>query len=143
MNVDIFKKEAWSPLPQGDGQKLSFRVQANGKFYQSANFSFNEPWLGGKKPRSFTLGGYYTKYDNSIFGGGVLGITKAYVGIGSRLNWPDDNFVSNTTLNVENISLDNYVGFSGLNNGSFNNFSINIFHPFIIRFVDIIFSNRL
>lgn len=45
---NIFKKSAWSPLPQGDGQKLSLRAQSNGKFFQSYNFSFTEPWLGVK-----------------------------------------------------------------------------------------------
>ncbi|HEY4936746.1 MAG TPA: POTRA domain-containing protein, partial [Puia sp.] len=32
---NIWKKSAWDPLPTGDGQKLSLRVQANGKAYQS------------------------------------------------------------------------------------------------------------
>jgi outer membrane protein insertion porin family len=44
---NIFKKESWDPLPTGDGQKLSVRVQSNGRAYQSYNFSFTEPWLGG------------------------------------------------------------------------------------------------
>lgn len=46
---NIFNKKAWDPLPTGDGQKLSLRVQSNGRAYQSYNFSFTEPWLGGKK----------------------------------------------------------------------------------------------
>ncbi|HEV9038620.1 MAG TPA: POTRA domain-containing protein, partial [Puia sp.] len=37
---NIFKKDAWQPLPEGDGQKLSLRIQSNGKAYQSYNFSF-------------------------------------------------------------------------------------------------------
>ncbi len=49
---NIWKKSAWDPLPTGDGQKLSLRVQANGKAYQSYNLSFTEPWLGGKKRNS-------------------------------------------------------------------------------------------
>ncbi|MGS0014492.1 hypothetical protein ACUOIJ_24815, partial [Escherichia coli] len=28
---NLFKKSAWDPLPMGDGQKLSLRVQSNGK----------------------------------------------------------------------------------------------------------------
>jgi outer membrane protein insertion porin family len=36
---NIFKKTAWSPLPTGDGQKLSLRVQSNGKAFRSYNFS--------------------------------------------------------------------------------------------------------
>ncbi|TLX76929.1 outer membrane protein assembly factor BamA [Labilibacter sediminis] len=55
---NIFNKEAWRPLPTGDGQTLSLRAQTNGKFYQSYSMSFTEPWLGGKKPNSFTFSLY-------------------------------------------------------------------------------------
>ncbi len=40
---NLFNKEAWRPLPTGDGQTLSIRAQANGKFYQSYSLSFTEP----------------------------------------------------------------------------------------------------
>ncbi|HUR30949.1 MAG TPA: POTRA domain-containing protein, partial [Saprospiraceae bacterium] len=43
---NIFNRDAWSPLPQGDGQRFSVRAQTNGDFFQSYNFSFTEPWLG-------------------------------------------------------------------------------------------------
>lgn len=46
---NIFNKASWDPLPTGDGQKLSLRVQSNGRAFRSYNFSFTEPWLGGKK----------------------------------------------------------------------------------------------
>ncbi|HZV69927.1 MAG TPA: outer membrane protein assembly factor BamA [Saprospiraceae bacterium] len=128
---NIFNKDAWSPLPQGDGQRLSIRAQTNGDFFQSYNFSFTEPWLGGKRPNSFTLGGVLTKFNQEYFMGGRLAIGRAFVGIGSRLKWPDDNFVSNTTLNLEYLNLDNYatgdfVDPKGvlIENGFFNNFSI-------------------
>jgi outer membrane protein insertion porin family len=55
---NILHKDAWQPLPEGDGQKLSLRVQSNGKAYQSYNFSFTEPWLGGKKRNSLTVSLY-------------------------------------------------------------------------------------
>jgi outer membrane protein insertion porin family len=48
-------------LPTGDGQTLSLRAQTNGTYYNSYSFSFTEPWLGGKKPNSFTLSVFYTK----------------------------------------------------------------------------------
>ncbi|HVG12922.1 MAG TPA: POTRA domain-containing protein, partial [Flavisolibacter sp.] len=51
---NILKKESWDPLPTGDGQKLSLRYQANGASFRSYNFSFTEPWLGGKKRNSLT-----------------------------------------------------------------------------------------
>ena len=128
---NLFNKEAWHPLPQGDGQKLSMRAQTNGDFYQSYNFSFTEPWLGGKKPTSLTVGAVHTAFDNSFFGGGSLGITRGFGGIGTRLRWPDDNFVFNGTFTVESIALDNYttrdfVTPEGvfITDGNYNNFSL-------------------
>lgn len=47
---NITNRKAWRPLPKGDGQKLSIRAQTNSRFYQSYNFNFTEPWLGGKRP---------------------------------------------------------------------------------------------
>ena len=44
---NIFNKEAWSPLPTGDGQTLSLRAQTNGDYYSSYSLSFVEPWLFG------------------------------------------------------------------------------------------------
>jgi outer membrane protein insertion porin family len=58
---NITNKKAWKPLPTGDGQALSLRAQTNGTYYQSYSFSFTEPWLGGKKPNSFTFSVYYSK----------------------------------------------------------------------------------
>ncbi len=128
---NIFNRDAWSPLPQGDGQRFSIRAQTNGDFFQSYNFSFTEPWLGGKRPNSFTVGGVLTKYNQEFFSGGKLAIGRAYVGLGSRLKWPDDNFVSNTTLNLEYLNLEDYSTgdfrdkFGNvISDGFFNNFSI-------------------
>ncbi|MGQ1785392.1 MULTISPECIES: BamA/OMP85 family outer membrane protein [unclassified Saccharicrinis] len=81
---NIFNKEAWRPLPTGDGQTLSLRAQTNGKYYQSYSFSFTEPWLGGKRPNSLTVSAYrsiqssvsdsyynnYNSYFNSSYYGG-------------------------------------------------------------------------
>ncbi|MEP7238050.1 MAG: POTRA domain-containing protein, partial [Ferruginibacter sp.] len=68
---NITKRSTWDPLPSGDGQKLSARIQSNGKAFRSYNFSFTEPWLGGKKRNSFTVGYSNTKYANAYdaFGG--------------------------------------------------------------------------
>ena len=48
-------------LPQGDGQTLSFSAQTNGQYYQSYSISFLEPWLGGKRPNSLSVGLFYSK----------------------------------------------------------------------------------
>lgn len=52
---NVFNKEAWRPLPTGDGQTLALRYQTSGKYYRTISLSFIEPWLGGKKPNSFSL----------------------------------------------------------------------------------------
>lgn len=128
---NLFKPEAWSPLPQGDGQRLSVRIQTNGDFFQSYNFSLTEPWLGGNRPNSFTVGGVITKVDQTAYQGGKLKISRGFVGLGSRLKWPDDNFISNTTLSLEFIELDNYSTGDFLDkngrpitDGLFKNFSV-------------------
>lgn len=131
---NLFNKKQWDPLPTGDGQKLSLRGQSNGKFYQSYNFSFTEPWLGGKRANSLTIGAFLTKFNQELFGLGKLQITRGYVGLGSQLKWPDDNFVTNTTLNIENIKLNGSLGSDRsfidprtgipIDGGSYNNFSI-------------------
>jgi outer membrane protein insertion porin family len=45
----------WKGIPAGDGQKVAVRFQATGKQYQNYSLSFSEPWLGGKKPNSFSV----------------------------------------------------------------------------------------
>jgi outer membrane protein insertion porin family len=52
---NILNREAWRPLPTGDGQTLSLRYQTSGRYYRTVSLSFIEPWLGGKKPNSFSL----------------------------------------------------------------------------------------
>lgn len=109
---NISNTENWSPLPQGDGQKFSVRAQTNGRFFQSYNFSFTEPWLGGKKPNSFSLAGFYTLLSNGFLRSsdnyGTFSIAGLTVSLGSRLKWPDDNFVSSTSLNIERLNLLNW-----------------------------------
>lgn len=123
--ANIRNRSTWSPLPQGDGQKLSVRLQSNSRFFKSYNASFTEPWLGGKKPRSFTIGGVHTAFDYSLSGQGKLAITRGFIGIGSQMKWPDDFFASNTTLNIEKIALDNFrSGGFAISKGTFNNFSL-------------------
>ncbi|MFP4505079.1 MAG: outer membrane protein assembly factor, partial [Cyclobacteriaceae bacterium] len=47
-NIPHFDR--WRPLPVGDGQKLSLRMQSSGRVFQSYSATFSEPWLGGRKP---------------------------------------------------------------------------------------------
>jgi outer membrane protein insertion porin family len=108
---NILKKESWSPLPQGDGQRLSLRAQTNGRFFQSYNISFTEPWLGGKKPTSFTVAGFYNRFafgDRAFSNFQKFVIVGGTVTLGTRLKWPDDNFISQTAMTLQNLSLENW-----------------------------------
>lgn len=48
-------------LPQGEGQTLTVSGQTNGRYYQSYSISFLDPWFGGKRPNSLSVGAYYMK----------------------------------------------------------------------------------
>lgn len=122
---NIRDRSTWNPLPQGDGQRVSVRLQSNSRFFRSYNASFTEPWLGGERPRSFTLGLAASTYDQSSFGQGKLAINRFFIGLGSQIKWPDDFFVSNTVLNLETIKLDQFEAGIGVNQGAFRNFNIN------------------
>ncbi|HMP32077.1 MAG TPA: POTRA domain-containing protein, partial [Saprospiraceae bacterium] len=117
---NVKDRSTWSPLPQGDGQKLSVRVQSNSRFFRSMNASFTEPWLGGKKPQSLTVGAFQTVQDFTINNQGKFGIFRAFAGLGRQLKWPDDYFSSSTQLIFEKITLADYnvfqQGFSVLEN---------------------------
>jgi outer membrane protein insertion porin family len=79
---NFFDKEAWRPLPTGDGQTLSLRAQTNGKYYQSYSFSFTEPWLGGKKPNSLSVSLYHSIQTgtNSYYGSSPSSMSGGYGG---------------------------------------------------------------
>jgi outer membrane protein insertion porin family len=94
-NVPHFKK--WRPLPVGDGQKFSLRVQANGRNFQSYSASFTEPWLGGRKPNSLSLSFNYSisrRLNNSFEfdDNNSIRNTGLTLGFGRRLEWPDNYF---------------------------------------------------
>ena len=48
-------------VPEGDGQTFSISAQSNGRYYHSYSVSFMDPWLGGKRPNTLSLGMYYSK----------------------------------------------------------------------------------
>ncbi len=96
---NFFDPKEWRPYPSGDGQSLSIRAQSNGRVYQSYNVSFVEPWLGGKKPNSFSVSGYRSVLTNGTKKGQdgrqAMVIDGATIGFGRRLEWPDDYFSLN------------------------------------------------
>jgi outer membrane protein insertion porin family len=119
----MFTKGAWDPLPAGDGQRVSLRVQSNGLGYRTYNFSFSEPWLGGKRPNSFTFSIYHSVQTNLFVGGfnksdsryQYLRTTGATISLGKFLKWPDDYFTVSNSLNYQHYKFkDNgYFGFGG------------------------------
>ena len=130
----IFQPKAWRPVPSGDGQTFSVRAQSNGKVYQSYNFSFVEPWFGGRKPNSFSVSGYYSKMNRNpyalIYGGNKDDIKNEYysvigasIGLGKRLSWPDDFFTLYNAISYQKYKVKDYPGLFLVNNGQFNNLS--------------------
>jgi outer membrane protein insertion porin family len=124
----LFQPKLWNPLPAGDGQTLSFRIQTNGPGYQSYNFSFTEPWLGGKKPNSLTFSAYYSNFTNGYTPESSalrsLQVTGATIGWGTRLKFPDDFFVYQASLNYKKMDL---LRWQDLNipSGTYHNLSFN------------------
>jgi outer membrane protein insertion porin family len=135
---NILKKSTWDPLPSGDGQKLSARVQSNGKAYRSYNFSFTEPWLGGKKRNAFTISYFNTKYANAYDPnsgsycrscGDTSFIKTVGIGVslGKQLKWPDDYFSLIYAFNLQQYKLKNYSNiFKGISNGTSTNISLKV-----------------
>ncbi|QOD60510.1 outer membrane protein assembly factor BamA [Polaribacter haliotis] len=130
---NIFKKEAYKPLPMGDGQKLSLRLQSS-RTFNTYSFSFTEPWLGGKKPRSLSFSIYSSNQFQlnpqtfDVDKSRSLGIIGASIGLGERLKWPDDYFQLSQTISYQSFKLNNYgfrVGADVLSNGTLNNLSYN------------------
>ncbi|MFO7933004.1 MAG: outer membrane protein assembly factor BamA [Bacteroidales bacterium] len=130
----MFDPKAWRPVPSGDGQTLSLRAQTNGKIYQSYNFSFVEPWFGGKKPNSFSVSGYYSKMNRNPYalwyGGDARDVPDEYysvsgvtVGLGRRLSWPDDFFTLYNGISYQRYRVKDYPNLFLVDNGYFNNFS--------------------
>jgi outer membrane protein insertion porin family len=130
-NVPHLKK--WKPLPVGDGQRLSLRMQANGRQFQSYSFSFTEPWLGGSKPHSFSVSlntsisrGYRAVADPSEDNQYRLQINSVTVGLGRRLEWPDNYFTLTNSVSYQQYAFKNYpYGGLGFENGNANSITFN------------------
>jgi outer membrane protein insertion porin family len=134
----MFKREAWRPLPSGDGQRLSIRGQTNGPFYQSYNFSFTEPWLGGKKANALTVSAFHSLFSNGekkyidkdntkVFNPArnSMSIIGGSIGLGRRLQWPDDYFNMYTNVSYNYYDLHSYSSFV-FGTGYANDFNIGV-----------------
>ena len=123
---NIGNKRSWQPLPTGDGQTISLRAQSNGLYFQSYNASFTEPWLGGKKPNSFTGTIYHNVQSNGVERSNEnrqsLLITGINFGLGQRLKWPDDYFTLYQGLEFRRFNLNDFpTGFLDYTKGISNN----------------------
>ncbi|WP_421874927.1 BamA/OMP85 family outer membrane protein [Marinoscillum sp.] len=120
-NIPHFDK--WRPLPMGDGQKFSVRLQANGVRYQSYSVSFNEPWLGGRRPNNFGISFNHSVQRNVNFRNrndvySKLQLSGATISLGRRVRWPDDffqvsNSISMQKYNVQGQSYEQFYKISG------------------------------
>ncbi|GGK55486.1 MULTISPECIES: outer membrane protein assembly factor BamA [Flavobacteriaceae] len=129
---NIFNKKAYKPLPMGDGQTLSLRLQKS-RYYTTSSFSFTEPWLGGKKPRSLSFSIYNSKqfrYDyftNKVDKDQRLNIVGATIGLGQRLKWPDDFFTLSQSISYQLYDLKDYpISTFSFSTGESNNLAYNI-----------------
>ena len=119
----------WTPVPSGDGQRLSLNVQANGVQYQAYSFSFTEPWLGGRRPNSFSFSlnhsvqrvGISSDAATSSF----IKVNSATVGLGRQLRIPDDYFTLSNSLSYSQYQTQNYGIIPGAASGTFNNITLN------------------
>lgn len=129
---NLKNKSAWKPVPMGDGQALSLRLQAN-RFYRVYSFSLSDPWFGGEQPVQFSTSFSHTKqYRYNFFTGRVdksqsFEITGASIGLAKRLRVPDDYFLLSQTLSYQYYNLNNYyTGLFTFGEGKSNNVSYTV-----------------
>ena len=129
---DIFKKEAYKPVPMGDGQRLALRLQAS-RFYTVNSFNFTEPWLGGKRPVQFSVQLSQTKqfmfnpYSYTADKSRYFNISGLSIGIAKRLTVPDDYFTLSQYIGFQYYDLNDYrTGLFTFGNGSSSNLSYTI-----------------
>jgi len=127
---NLFNKEAYKPLPMGDGQKVSLRLQGS-TYFQTYSVSFSEPWFGGKKPIQFSTSLAYSKqYANTTSGvdkSRSFDIISLSVGIAKRLQVPDDFFVLSQALSFQYYDLKNYnIGLFTFGDGAARNLAYTI-----------------
>ena len=127
----FLKFRDWKGIPQGDGQKLALRVQANGRRFQNYSLTFTEPWLGGKKPNGFTIAINHSisrtinPSTNTTIGS--LQITGVNTSLMRRLTFPDDWFVMSNSLGYQHYNLNNFTqgGIGSLGDGKYNSITFN------------------
>lgn len=126
---NFFKKGAWRPYPMGQNQRLSVSAQTNGTYYKALSLSFTDPWLGGRKPNSFTVAAHISEQNDAYY---VWQSATRYfrslglsAGLGKRLSWPDPYFTFYAELAYQRYKLKNWSSFV-MTNGAANMFSLKL-----------------
>ena len=125
-------RKRWKPVPRGDGQSVSLRLQAN-RFYRVYSASLSDPWFGGVQPVQFSTSFSHTKqYRYNFFTGRVdksqsFEVTGASIGLAKRLRIPDDFFTLSQSLSYQYYNLNNYyTGLFTFGQGKSNNVSYTV-----------------
>lgn len=129
---NIFNKDAYDPLPMGDGQKVALRLQGS-SFFQTYSLSFSEPWFGRKKPVQFSTSISYSKQFLNNFQTFDVDRSKSFniftvsVGLAKSLTVPDDSFVLSNAVSFQYYDLNNYnTGLFTFGDGAARNFAYTI-----------------
>ncbi len=126
---NFFKKGAWKPYPMEQNQRLSISGQTNGTYYKAIALSFQDPWLGGRKPNSFTISGHLSEQNNAYYiWQSATSYFRSYglsIGLGKRLSWPDPYFTFYGELAYQHYGLKNYNSFV-MQNGKANMLSLRL-----------------
>lgn len=127
---NFFKGSAWTPIPSGDGQRLSLRAQSYGIGYQAYNLSFTEPWFGGRKPNALSFSVYHSIQSNGLPRDDdrreSIAITGVSVGLGKRLTWPDDYFTLYQNVGIQTYDVNNFFSSFSFTEGRSNNLSYTV-----------------
>ena len=126
---NFFKKGAWRPYPSGQNQRLSISGQTNGTYYKALSLSFTDPWLGGRRPNSFSVSGYISEQNNAYY---VWQNATMYyrsmgiaLGLGKRLQWPDPYFTFYGELGYQRYGLKGWTSFI-MSEGNSNTLSLKL-----------------
>ena len=124
---NFFKKGAWRPYPMGQNQRLSISAQTNGTYYKPMALSFTDPWLGGRKPNSFTISAHLSEQNNAYYfwqtSTRYFRSTGLSVGLGKRLTWPDPYFSLYAEAAYQRYKLKDWSSFV-MSNGAANMLSL-------------------
>ncbi len=124
---NFFKKGAWRPYPHGQNQRLSISGQTNGTYYKALAISFTDPWLGGRKPNSFTFSAHISESNDALYAWQKatqyfrsIGVAA---GLGKRLNWPDPYFTLYAEASYQRYNLKGWSSFV-MENGAANTLAL-------------------